>query len=502
MRALTLLLFSSLTCACSDKEPAAIDTSEPGAAEDTLPLPQLTLREEGWLRGDLHMHTTWSDGYEDVATVVELGEYLENADFLVAHPEYGGNGLDFLAISDHNTNEAASDPGFTSERLVLIPSEEVSMAGHANVPGISTRIDGVGTIEGVLAAVENAHAQGALFSVNHPFIEDIPFPWDLRSMDTLEAWNAGWSLASPPSTEETLSGWVASHGPASPFFTRALEAQGFLSDAQSLTWYAALLSRGIHPGLVGGSDRHGILLPGFPTTYVLAESADMSSLIQGMRARHTFISRTPASTQVLAQAHQDGSTWLFGDELPIPAAGSSIEIEVQVARAKGGLLRILAGSALESDEEVLEMPDPSVLTEESIESDLETFTITIDARPGDWLFAMVLEPLVSPKADKELAASVSELAQAVADSGASPASIAAVAGSFVDPEVFGDPSKCTPEKWEPDMLQCSLVDAEGFGSFFVPDVLDRALNVWVEDRAVTPWTMGAVTSALLFVEQD
>ena len=31
-------------------------------------------REDGWLRGDLHIHSTHSDGYDDVATDIAIAE--------------------------------------------------------------------------------------------------------------------------------------------------------------------------------------------------------------------------------------------------------------------------------------------------------------------------------------------------------------------------------------------------------------------------------------------
>ena len=41
----------------------------------------------------------------------------------------------------------------------------------------------------------------------------------------------------------------------------------------------------------------------------------------------------------------------------------------------------------------------------------------------------------------------------------------------------------------------------GLASFFVPDPLDRALNAWVQDGEVLGYAMGAVTSAVVFVER-
>ncbi len=65
---------------------------------------------------------------------------------------------------------------------------------------------------------------------------------------------------------------------------------------QTLIWYEALLSRGLHPALVGGSDRHTLFLMGFPTSYIQVETEDVEGVLAGIQARHTFVARTPMET--------------------------------------------------------------------------------------------------------------------------------------------------------------------------------------------------------------
>lgn len=487
--------------ACSPKTTDTADTAPPGSE----PAPQATPRDAGWLKGDLHQHTTYSDGYDPVAVVVALSEYLDDPDFLAFHPEYVDNSLDFAAISDHRTVDAMADPDFHSDEIVLVPSEESSAGGHANIPGVTTYVDhdpdGDGTtLEDVLAAIEAAHAQGALFSPNHHLIQGIPWAFDARDIDTVEVWNSGWALASPGTTADDLASWEAGHGPASPFFRRAVLDQGTLSNHQALTMVEAMLSRGVHVGVVGGSDRHALLLPGFPTTYVRAPEGDLQAVLDGMAARHTYVSRTPVSGQVLATFLVDGAEYLAGDAIPVAAGGTEVTVEVRVTRAEGGLLRLVQGGYVETDEAVETAPLGAVVAEEEVASDDHLLTYTFTAVPGDWLYPLLLEPLVAPgltEADGEV---IRDLATAAATAGEDYVDIALAVGPYLDLEILGDPTRCDPEDWSEETLQCVLADMDGMATFYVPDRLDRAMNAWVEDGAVTDWCMGAVGSAVLFVE--
>ena len=95
--------------------------AEPRPAIATAPV--AAAGEGVWLKGDLHCHTVHSDGLNTVR------ELVENAVAL---------GLDFLAITDHNTNTHHADlNAITGLPIVLIPGEEVTTYwGHANTWGL------------------------------------------------------------------------------------------------------------------------------------------------------------------------------------------------------------------------------------------------------------------------------------------------------------------------------------------------------------------------------
>ncbi len=496
----SLFLVALATMACSK--------TNGDSGTDTEPPPSyvgIALRTDGWLRGDLHMHTEYDGGFETVETNIALGESLEDPIFLEAHPEFTGNGLDYLAITDHRTVEQQSDPGYHSDRLILVNGEEFGSSGHAGAHGVSTHVehdpDGDGTtLEDLVSAIDHVHEQGGTFSPNHPMLPDIPWPWDTDGHDGIEVWNSGWGLMSPELTDEMLTDWETSHGPASPIYRRAVQTKGQNSSAQALTWYEAHVALGRHAAVIGGSDRHAILLPGFPTTWVRADTADAAGVVGGIQQRHTFISRTPASAQLLVEVTVDGETYEMGDEVPISASGTEVRITVRVGRATDGLLRLRAGSAA-TEADILTAPLGSVVLEEDVDSADFTVEHTMQVVPGDWVYPIVLEPLVVPGSDTDQALRIYTLAEEVRKTnGEDFIGLAEIFADLVDGEVLLDGSRCDPADWKPEMMQCNPVDSESLATFYVPDYLDRALNVVSENGQISDWCMGAVGSAIRFVE--
>ena len=68
-----------------------------------------------WLRGNLHAHTTRSDGARDVQTVID---------------DYAARGYDYLMISDHDIYTSAQDHAAWDARgMLLIPGNEITQNG-------------------------------------------------------------------------------------------------------------------------------------------------------------------------------------------------------------------------------------------------------------------------------------------------------------------------------------------------------------------------------------
>jgi hypothetical protein len=208
-----------------------------------------------WLAGDLHAHTFHSDG---VMSVAELAAHAVE------------RGLDFVAVTDHNTvsHHAFLGPAAARYGVTLLPGQEVTTElGHAGVLGDTAWIDFREPASSWLAAAE---AAGGLMSVNHPFAGPTswvhPMP---RRPPLLEVWHWSWldlSWTTP------LSWWQA--------------------------WDPAAIP-------VGGSDWHrpGSDAPlGTPTTWVLCADDSVTGVLAGLRSGRVAISASRGGAVLLRDA--------------------------------------------------------------------------------------------------------------------------------------------------------------------------------------------------------
>jgi hypothetical protein len=243
-------------------------------------------------KGDLHLHTLGSDG---VLSVEELAQHARR------------HGLDFLAITDHNQMVSA-DSLPRLEGLTLIPGIEwTHYQGHANFLGLDQPFDEpffANTPGEVQSRFESARQRGAFISINHPFDEICPFLFDLHNLpyDCLEAWNG-------PMRESNL---------------------------RALGLWQGLLAAGKKVPICGGSDYHRdhlFLLPGGPTTCVLAPSSSPTDLLAALAQGHAYITFAPNGPRLEMSAGQA----LPGDSLPF----SEVQ-ELQV-----GVKKLLAGDVVQ-----------------------------------------------------------------------------------------------------------------------------------------------------------
>jgi hypothetical protein len=169
-----------------------------------------------WLRGDLHLHSTHSDGRWTVEEIVAYARLRR---------------LDFLAVTEHNTSSALPQllaaAARTDPPLIVVPGMELTTYwGHANALGVAGWVDWrVSPPEGfrrpggddslvtddaqasrpetwtMAAAAADVHRQGGTFVVNHPL--SIGYPdctgcrWEFGASsaaytDLLEVWNGPW----------------------------------------------------------------------------------------------------------------------------------------------------------------------------------------------------------------------------------------------------------------------------------------------------------------------
>ena len=285
-------------------------------------------REAGWYRGDLHMHTAHSDGSCDSQSGREVPCPL----FLTVEAA-ARRGLDFIAITDHNTMSQANamrelQPYF--DRLLLIPAREITtFQGHANLFGttapVDFRIDGhqVKDWNALLRQIAPLHG---LLAINHPIR-----PNDETCM------GCGWS-ARPPIDMSRVQAIEAVNG-----------IDAMLPDS-GIPFWQGLLDRGYRLTAIGGSDNHdatrALALPdasvvGTPTTVVHAGDLSMQAILAAIRAGHVFIDVQGSRDRLLElTAHAGNQTAEMGDALAVPAGGT-VRFTVNVTAPAGGEIEII-----------------------------------------------------------------------------------------------------------------------------------------------------------------
>jgi hypothetical protein len=136
-----------------------------------------------WLAGDLHTHTVHSDGK---LTVPELAVLAVE------------RGLDFLAVTDHNTVSHHAELAGAARRygIILLPGQEVTTdGGHANAFGDLGWIDFRREPDDWLDATE---AAGGLLSVNHPYAGPVSWTRPMRRWNLPLSWWLAWDQAAIP----------------------------------------------------------------------------------------------------------------------------------------------------------------------------------------------------------------------------------------------------------------------------------------------------------------
>jgi hypothetical protein len=241
-----------------------------------------------WYRGDLHMHTAQSDG----ACASQSGRAVPCPLYKTVEAA-AVRGLDFIAISDHNTisqfnDERELQPYF--DRLLLLPGREITtFVGHANVFGPTGFVDfrigstGVPDVNAMLARVE---ALGGVVSLSHP-----------RSPSGEICMGCGWSA---PSTDfARVQAIEVVNGGMTAILGGAVE-----NPFAGIGFWEALLNKGYRLTAIGGSDNHEgpsakPPLVGSPVTAVFAPDLSDRAILAAIRAGHVFVDTEGTTTRLI-----------------------------------------------------------------------------------------------------------------------------------------------------------------------------------------------------------
>lgn len=217
-------------------------------------------RGPGWYRGDLHAHTLHSDGTWDVSDLLR---------------EARDAGLDFVALTDHNTTSHLADVGEAAEeRPLVIPGMELTtFHGHALCLGAHAWIDwGVLRPHGMEAAADEVRSLGGLFVIAHPLAGGDP---DCTGCD----WRYPGMM---PGTARAVEIW---NGPWT----------GSSNNERALTLWYAWLNQGWRIVATAGSDAHGPGRIASGTGRNVVHAADLSAraILEAIAAGRLYLSAGP-----------------------------------------------------------------------------------------------------------------------------------------------------------------------------------------------------------------
>jgi hypothetical protein len=256
------------------------------------------LKERRWYTGDLHTHTLASDG---VLAMDELAVHARR------------HGLDFVAITDHNTAVPA-DSMPQIDGLTLIPGLEwTHYKGHANMLGTDAPYRGsyhAETFEDVLDLFRQARNNGALIVINHPCDPPYRFHFKIEDLphDLIEVWNG-------PMRESNL---------------------------QAIGLWQQMLADGRKIPACCGSDYHKDSLFQFlggPCLRVLSWSQERVDLLNAVRHGHSYMVYGPDGPRLELKSGAavvgDSVRWQPGSTIEIEAERLQPGDEVRMIGKKG-----------------------------------------------------------------------------------------------------------------------------------------------------------------------
>ncbi len=280
-----------------------------------------------WYKGDFHVHSEQSG--DATATLLQIATLAKS------------RGLDFVNLSDHNTNAqhaliAALQPMMPSF-LFLRGAEITTYAGHGNSVGTNAYIDHrIGfqsrKVTGILDEVQ---AQGGVFIVNHPSLDlggaCIGCAWrhadtDWSKVNGIEVITGKWEFVERAFTPAAIAMW----------------------DKQ--------LDAGNHIAAIGGSDDHRAGMGtgvtdtplGSPTTLVLAAGLSEAAIIDAIRHGRTIVQMRGPDDPLVELVLADGSE--IGDE--VHDARGPAELRVHVTSATGMFVQIFRDGVKVHQDEV------------------------------------------------------------------------------------------------------------------------------------------------------
>jgi hypothetical protein len=330
-----------------------------------------------WYRGDLHMHDAHSDG----SCLSQSGQKVPCPLYKTVESA-ARRGLDFIAISDHNTisqDDAMRELQPYFDNLLLIPAREITtFQGHANVYGTTEFVDfrlgssRVPDINQLLKRVQDLHG---IFSINHPGL---------------------------PSGELCMGcGWTA---PNTDFrrVTAIEVVNGNLREGpgSGIPLWQEQLNKGFRLTGLGGSDNHDAdLTPdarsavGRPTTVIYAQVLSERAILDAIGAGHVFVDVEGTKDRIVEfEAKTALNNASMGDSINAPT-GQQVHFTVRMIALQGAYSEIIQDGQPTSliDKSASSKPDETRAFD--YVSDGKRHWFRVNARSTDGSLLIVANPI-------------------------------------------------------------------------------------------------------------
>lgn len=265
---------------------------------------QLTEAPGRWLKGELHAHTNHSDGQYSLPEAIKLAEQA---------------GLDFLALTDHNTASQNLAGRRVETDLTLIPAMELTtLSGHCNLYGLEAPADDFRTLQlqDTVGLLRTAKERGAYVSLNHPHCSNCGWTWGFDvPHDWVEVWNGPWRE----------------------------------DNRKTLVWWQEQLESGRRLTAIGGSDfhrPHPYVRHGAPCNWVFAHGRSVHAILRAVDRGRVTLSHSPEGPRLTISIGQ----WGMGDVIPAgEAEGLWLDVHASGGLLPGDMLRVYSANGLEEE---------------------------------------------------------------------------------------------------------------------------------------------------------
>ena len=311
--------------------------------------------EAAWYAGDLHLHS----GHSDARATTRSGAPMPAPVHRVLD-HASASGLDFVALTDHNTGAHWLDvdrlQAYYDTLLLLHGREITTYRGHATSVGESSLTDFTlaSPILALRPLLRRVALGGAFVSINHP-----------RRPDDETCMGCGWN-------DTSLDILKSVHG------VEAVNGEDWKTPGYGWPFWADALNRGARLALVGGSDDHtpentSDIRAGSPTTVVFASSLSEPAIVEGLHSGRTYVRvRDPNGPSIELTALTESGLYEVGDTIYQPC--STIAFEAIVTGARGQTLQWIRRG----------IPVKMVQIDEE-----GVMRANLTAHPGDWFSVVV-----------------------------------------------------------------------------------------------------------------